>query len=184
MNPILFCEKHNLDKNYNTVAKSYTCSECKKEYKKFYIENNKEKVALTTKNYNLKTRLIRQEWVKEDRINNPAKYKEYAKKGSSKNAAIIAIRKCIKKYGLTIEAYLVLIESCKNTCMICGLEETRNLGKDNKITRLSVDHCHLTNKVRGLLCFKCNLGLGKFKDDINLLQNAIDYLKKHQDVVS
>ena len=42
--------------------------------------------------------------------------------------------------------------------------------------KLSIDHCHKTGKVRGLLCKHCNHGLGKFKDDVNLLKIAIDYL--------
>ena len=46
-----------------------------------------------------------------------------------------------------------------------------------KLKRLAVDHCHETGKVRGLLCFHYNSSLGKFKDSIELLQNAIDYLK-------
>ena len=42
--------------------------------------------------------------------------------------------------------------------------------------KLHVDHCHTTNKIRGLLCNHCNLALGKFKDDIKRLSNAINYL--------
>lgn len=42
---------------------------------------------------------------------------------------------------------------------------------------LAVDHCHRTNKVRGLLCTKCNLGLGYFADTEELLQQAVTYLR-------
>jgi hypothetical protein len=45
-------------------------------------------------------------------------------------------------------------------------------------TRMVVDHCHSTNKVRGILCDLCNTALGKFHDDVNLLSNAIGYLNK------
>ena len=41
---------------------------------------------------------------------------------------------------------------------------------------LAIDHCHSTGKIRGLLCDRCNHGLGHFKDDINLLIKAIEYL--------
>jgi lambda family phage minor tail protein L len=44
---------------------------------------------------------------------------------------------------------------------------------------LSVDHCHKTNTLRDLLCHQCNSGLGQFKDNIEILQKAIDYLHKH-----
>lgn len=51
-------------------------------------------------------------------------------------------------------------------CQICGKEEA-----------LVVDHCHKTETYRGLLCNHCNRGLGHFMDDVEFLQNAIDYLK-------
>jgi hypothetical protein len=56
-------------------------------------------------------------------------------------------------------------------CTICG--EITN--------KLSVDHCHKTNKVRGILCQECNLGLGKFKDDPELLEFARIYLLAFHD---
>ena len=43
--------------------------------------------------------------------------------------------------------------------------------------RLAVDHCHKTGKIRGLLCTKCNIGLGYFNDDVILLKNSIRYLE-------
>ena len=46
--------------------------------------------------------------------------------------------------------------------------------------RLCVDHCHTTGNVRGLLCDTCNTALGKFRDNIDLLNEAIKYLKKYE----
>ena len=54
-------------------------------------------------------------------------------------------------------------------CAICG-EETES-GQ-----RLHIDHDWKTNKYRGMLCQRCNVGLGTFKEDVNLMQKAIDYL--------
>jgi hypothetical protein len=45
---------------------------------------------------------------------------------------------------------------------------------------LCVDHSHRTGKVRGLLCIECNTGLGRFEDKLQILINAIHYLKAHQ----
>ncbi|MCJ8163147.1 endonuclease domain-containing protein [Acinetobacter zhairhuonensis] len=50
-------------------------------------------------------------------------------------------------------------------CAICGSTK-----------RLSIDHCHTTGDVRGLLCNKCNFGISYFSDDVSLLQKAIEYL--------
>ena len=51
-------------------------------------------------------------------------------------------------------------------CMICGSQ-----------TKLCIDHCHTTSEVRGILCSKCNIGLGMFNDNIEVLSNAIKYLR-------
>lgn len=81
-----------------------------------------------------------------------------------------------RKYKYHIEPleHNILFKKQGGVCAICGKKETV---KRNKITQeLSVDHDHKTNKIRGLLCHSCNVGLGKFKDNPYLLQSAIDYL--------
>ena len=45
------------------------------------------------------------------------------------------------------------------------------------IKALSVDHCHKTGRIRGLLCMRCNMALGLFKDDTAMMKRAIDYLE-------
>ena len=62
-------------------------------------------------------------------------------------------------------------------CKICGAkgESERNT---SRYKRLAVDHCHDTGDIRGLLCMKCNLGIGNFQDNIIYLENAINYLKE------
>lgn len=76
-----------------------------------------------------------------------------------------------KKFGLTHEDYLNLLEKQNRKCAICG--KTHNL---EQYRTFNIDHDHLTGKVRGLLCNNCNTGLGLFKDDISRLQIAIKYL--------
>ena len=83
------------------------------------------------------------------------------------------------KYNLTIDEYDITFEQQKGVCAICGNKE--NVKNRWGIKRLSVDHNHLTNKVRGLLCFNCNVALGSFFVDERseeLLLNAIEYLRK------
>lgn len=55
----------------------------------------------------------------------------------------------------------------EQVCQICGSTEN-----------LCIDHCHTTSKVRGLLCSKCNIGLGMFRDNTEYLAEAIKYLTK------
>lgn len=76
------------------------------------------------------------------------------------------------KYNLTVEQYNEMLKEQNHKCCICGMDEVDNGRK------LAVDHCHKTQKVRGLLCNFCNVGLGSFKDNINSLSKAISYLTK------
>jgi hypothetical protein len=76
-----------------------------------------------------------------------------------------------RKYGLAESEYHQLNESQNYVCAICK-------GNDDRGAKLAIDHCHTTNKVRGLLCRTCNVAIGYLNDDIALLESAIDYLKK------
>lgn len=77
----------------------------------------------------------------------------------------------LSKYGITTIEYELMLERQKGVCKICG-EPPSGYKK-----RLGVDHCHKTHKIRGLLCHDCNLGLGYFKDNPELLERAIKYLR-------
>ena len=74
----------------------------------------------------------------------------------------------LNRYQINVNEYADLLEIQGNTCKICG--------KSPK-TKLAVDHCHKTNKVRGLLCNRCNSCLGFVNDQISLLENMIRYIQ-------
>ena len=63
-------------------------------------------------------------------------------------------------------------------CKICNNPEARVV--NGKTSRLAVDHCHKTGKVRGLLCWACNTSIGRFKDSIEILESAISYIRESQ----
>lgn len=71
---------------------------------------------------------------------------------------------------ISYEEYVEMKNRQNNLCAICG-------NKCSSGKELCIDHCHKTNKVRGLLCINCNFGISKFKDNVDLLENAIAYLK-------
>ena len=77
-----------------------------------------------------------------------------------------------KNYGISFDEYLELIESQNNKCQICKYDLTP--GKNTHL-----DHCHTTGKIRGVLCSKCNTGIGQFNDSIALLKSAQNYLEKY-----
>lgn len=99
----------------------------------------------------------RQAW----RAANPDKVKSYCRKQDLK-----------KKYGITPEQYDYLLGSQGGVCAICSAPPQ---GK-----ALAVDHDHRTGRVRGILCQLCNQALGHMRDDVSLLERAIQYLQNHQ----
>ena len=79
-----------------------------------------------------------------------------------------------RKYGISHNDYLEILEAQNGRCAICGTDVPGGKGA------FHVDHCHTSKKIRGLLCHHCNVGLGHFKDNISTLASAILYLSEHQ----
>jgi hypothetical protein len=80
-------------------------------------------------------------------------------------------------YRLTPEQVESMITEQGDVCWICR----RLFGMD---LRPQIDHCHESGAVRGILCGDCNTGLGRFKDNIELMTRAIEYLQTHRDPAS
>jgi hypothetical protein len=90
-----------------------------------------------------------------------------------------------QKYGISEQQYLELYERQKGCCAVCKkslvsqLDSTRPFAKGVAEENLGrVDHCHKTGRIRGLLCFNCNIALGKLQDDEQILLNAVRYLRE------
>lgn len=82
-----------------------------------------------------------------------------------------------KNYGITLEDYNKLFSDQKGCCVICNIHQT-------ELKRpLDVDHNHKTGKVRGLLCAKCNTGIGLFNDNVELLNKVIEYLENDKNSI-
>lgn len=81
-----------------------------------------------------------------------------------------------RKYKISLNEYNEMLIKQNYVCFICQKKNTKKDHRTQKTQTLHVDHCHANGKVRGLLCSKCNLGLGTFNDDVKLLQKSIEYL--------
>lgn len=84
-------------------------------------------------------------------------------------------RNNVKRYGITLEQYYDAVASVYGQCEICE-NVPRGEGRHGC---LHIDHCHVTERVRGLLCHHCNTGIGGFHHSIELLESAKQYLIKH-----
>jgi hypothetical protein len=84
-----------------------------------------------------------------------------------------------KRYGITGVEYEAMVKRQDNRCAICG--NPPNPGTGPATRRLHIDHDHVTDKNRELLCNTCNYGLGQFKDDPALLRAAANYIDRHRE---
>jgi len=112
---------------------------------------------------------------KRNRIKRKEKIKEYQKQYYITNKTEILIKtrenQLKRQYNITIKEYTKLFNRQEGKCAICGRHQ------NEFIQRFHVDHDHISGKIRGLLCYHCNPMLGYAKNDINILKNAIKYLK-------
>jgi hypothetical protein len=129
-------------------------------YGKTWKKLNPDKVkAYNKKIYQLNKQSLRKykdEWVK----NNPDKVLDAYYK---------------LNYNITLKDYNNIFKKQEGKCSICSKHQSEF------VKRLAVDHNHITGKVRGLLCPKCNKGMGLFNEDIDLILKVIDYLKVHNE---
>ncbi len=128
----------------------------KREYSRKWRENNRDKIH---KHYRANAEKIRKQ-ARERWLNNP-KVREYATDYRFK-----------KSYGISLKDFNLMVEKQNGLCLICKKPPNNNKKSDN----LYIDHDHKTGKIRGLLCHKCNAGLGSFNDNVVLLEEAIKYL--------
>lgn len=85
-----------------------------------------------------------------------------------------ALAQDLRAFGVSVGECREMLARQGGVCAIC---QRKRVG-DARGTRLHVDHCHSTGRIRGLLCGSCNIGLGKFADDAERIARAALYLRK------
>jgi Recombination endonuclease VII len=150
------------DKNNRSGLKSW-CNQCNCELAKLQRFRDRDRLLKVAKEYNKKYKETR----KAKHVEKIALDSTYNKRGMLKT-----------RYGLSYEEYLILLEESDNSCQICGITNSEYNELYNK--DLSIDHCHETKYIRGILCDKCNTGLGQFKENKELLVKAIEYLQANE----
>jgi hypothetical protein len=140
--------------------------EKRKSYNKKYREEHREQTRAATKAWYVANREAvlakRALW----HANNKERRSAWARKTYREDRERIFF----KKYGVTLLDYYIMLEKQGYQCPIC--QDWLRPRTDE----LRIDHCHVTNKVRGIPHHKCNLLLGLADDNVNILTNAINYL--------
>jgi hypothetical protein len=157
------------------------CSKCKeaKPLTEFY-SNKRKKDKLEPR-----CKVCRRKDVREYYFTNLEKVKEYHKRPKTLERERLRKRKLRKDkpeqvsahklksiYGITMDEYKERLSKQGSVCAICGEKETTIDHRTDKLKALSVDHCHSSGKVRGLLCGRCNLCLGRWQDNIAIMNKA------------
>lgn len=153
--------KYKSDPNYREYSK--TMSKKFREENPNYYKNYKYDLSQDqVDKYKEKAKLYYQK-----NKDNIKKYQSsYRKTDAAKNS------KLKSRYGITLEQYNQILINQGNKCPICSCQ----FSSTEYYRRPNIDHCHRTDKIRGILCHKCNTGIGLLNDNPKLLQNAIKYL--------
>ena len=146
----------------NSTGKRGTCKDCEKKYRDVFLSNpiNKSKYNKYAMQYywNNREKMLKRQDIwrranKEHRFN--------YQRG----------RSLLKNYRMTQIQYDAMALAQGNKCKICNSEKP---GHNSKY--FYVDHCHKTNKVRGLLCTHCNMAIGQFSDNSESMRRAALYV--------
>ncbi len=117
------------------------------------------------------------------RTNTPAAKREFRKKHKQRLAEVrqteygkrlMRNEHLKKRFGMTIDEYEAMMEAQGGVCAVCEGPPS------GRYKRLHVDHDHLTDEIRALLCHHCNIALGLAEDDPRLLRAMADYLERHR----
>lgn len=130
------------------------CKTCWRQYSKRYRLAHKPQFAATMRKYRASHKNTISRVNRQSRARHGERYNLNRKLGGS-------------------SLYAELLASQNGLCAICAQPE-----RSRRYKTLSVDHCHASGAIRGLLCSHCNRALGLFKDSVDVLMGAVRYLKK------
>lgn len=157
------------------------CSKCKKTKKDslFYKRSGSESLHSACRDCEKK---MAKDWYQRNpdyakekakawREDNPQKVARYRKENRLKSY----MGEIKRKYGVSKDVFDAMLQSQSGKCLICNSDFLWSKRSNTP----HVDHCHISGKVRGLLCRRCNSSLGYFNDNPALFESAANYLKCH-----
>ena len=141
------------------------CRECSKRRSREYYKKNKERLLQRKKEYNgtEQARKVRREYRKKNHGKILRQVKGYYKTERGRDLILK------RKYGVALKQHQQMYVSQNGCCALCG--------KSVAYDKVHTDHDHVTDKVRGLLCRGCNIGLGHLGDTYEDIMQAARYLR-------
>jgi len=171
------CElPYSLDEFYKRIkGEDARCKSCTKAAsRRDYAENHEKRDAQKREHRRLNPEI----WLLRERkyrLKNRDKIRACKKAYKTRNPNQQRAAHLRKEYGITLLEYQEMLGRQNGVCAICSLPES--LVKHGKIISLAVDHRHHDGTIRGLLCSKCNLGIGYLGDSPKLLTAAATYIR-------
>lgn len=135
-----------------------------------YRKNNKKKISEYSRNYRIKNKEKLSERARQHRLNNLEDCRAKERSRYAEKREQFRERQLNNLYGITAQEYSFLLQQQDNKCACCGADQDESHS-------FNVDHDHETGDVRGLLCRRCNMGIGLLGDDINGVTAAVLYLQ-------
>ncbi|MCI0530036.1 MAG: endonuclease VII domain-containing protein [Nitrospira sp.] len=128
---------------------------------------------LTKEEKTLRRRASSKKWKNKNRLKAKENAKQWRDEKLRQNPLYDRAKALRLKYNMSLAEYDSMLEGQGGVCAICGTDTPGGMG------RFPVDHNPETNKIRGILCNSCNLGIGHFKHDSNLTKLATEYLLRN-----
>ena len=144
--------------------------EKQREYRRCYRERHREAIRARDRAAKKANRLYYREQARKYRERHPEKAREYQEK--YKRDGRTAEARLMSRYGLGLEEFNSMLGRQGGTCAVCGLP----FGEK----RMYVDHCHVSDRVRGIVHMECNTLMGLAHDNPTLLEQAAAYLRRHR----
>ena len=144
-------------------------SEKRKKYEQEYLKRNRKRIDEYKRKWCIKNRGKIYEYNKKDYAINIEKRKKDGRIRYQKIKEKVLDRHRLRKYGITGEEFGKIIKKQQGICPICKYKLNKNP---------TVDHDHLTGKIRGFICNDCNLTLGNAKDSPKILRALARYLEE------
>jgi hypothetical protein len=175
-------------RQYRKTHKDTRTADERREQKRTWRQANREKLAAQQRAYMAAHPEQRARAAEYDRkhtvahrIENAVYQREWKRKNPERARAIARRTSLKAKYGITPDEFDALLAQQEGRCAICRSKDpgghTRRKGERGEF---HVDHDHATGERRGLLCRKCNAGIGQLGDSVERLEAALEYLKRHQ----